>query len=195
MYINDGRTPKRFFATRKNWVGAGKENEKLLSEFEREKAASGMAESTRYMYLFCLVKLAKHMGGKCFKKASKADLIDFLEKWKTYKSPSLKVSIKAFYKWLNGGTYPESVTWIKAHGFEKRKLPEDILTPEEVKKLADSTLNPRDRALILLRYESGARAGELIGLNIKDVRFDEYGAVVMLDGKTGMRRVHALDWD
>lgn len=193
MRVLDGRTPERFFRTKNNWVGVGTENRRILVDFDQEKAAQGAAEGTRYMYLFCLVKLAKEFKGRSFKTLLKKDIITFFEKWKDYKSPSLKVSIKAFYKWLHGGTYPESVSWIKTHGFAKRKLPEDLLTQDEVKKLADSCLNPRDRALILLLYESGARAGELIGINLKDVKFDEYGAVIMLNGKTGMRRVRIID--
>jgi integrase/ribosomal protein L40E len=193
MRILDGRTPQRFFENKRNWIGAGKANRELLKEFDSEKAAQGASEGTRYMYLFCLVKVAKHFNGRAFKALGKREIVEFLGKWKDYKSPSLKVSIKAFYKWINGGTYPESVSWVKSHGFERRKLPEDILSQEEIKKLADSCLNPRDRALILLLYESGARAGEIIGINLRDVKFDEYGAVIMLNGKTGMRRVRVID--
>lgn len=193
MIVTDGRTPKRFFGTLENWINVGTENKKLLEDFEQEKAAQGMAEGTRYMYLFCLVKLAKHFNGKSFKEMTKKDLVEFFDKWKLYKSRSLKISVKAFLKWLNDGKYPDSVSWIKGKGFEKKKLPEDILTPEEVKALADAAINLRDRALILLLYESGARAGELIGLNIKDVTFDKYGACLILSGKTGMRRVRVID--
>ncbi|VVC03601.1 Tyrosine recombinase XerA [Candidatus Burarchaeum australiense] len=193
MRVSDGRSPKRFFENERNWPGVGPENRKLLEDFDHEKAAQGASEGTRYMYLFCLTKLARHFNGKPFRNLSKSDLIDFFERWKDYKSPSLKISVKSFYKWLSNGVYPEQVAWLKTHGFQKRKLPEDILTQEEVKKLADSSLNPRDRALIMLLYESGARAGELIGLNLKDLAFDEFGVVVMLDGKTGMRRVRLID--
>jgi hypothetical protein len=38
-------------------------------------------------------------------------------------------------------------------------LPEALLTGEELKKLAEATENPRDRALILTHYESGCRLG------------------------------------
>jgi len=39
--IVDVRNPERFFKTKQNWIGVGKENRKLLEEFEREKAAAG----------------------------------------------------------------------------------------------------------------------------------------------------------
>ena len=36
--------------------------------------------------------------------------------------------------------------------------------------------------------ETGGRRGEIYKLRIKDVQFDEYGAIVWLNGKTGVRR-------
>lgn len=106
MIVSDGRTPKRFFENERNWENVGAENRRLLTEFEREKVALDMSEGARYMYLFCLVKLAKHFKGKPFKSLTKAAIIDFFEHWKDYKSPSLKVSVKAFYKWLNKAPSP-----------------------------------------------------------------------------------------
>ncbi|MBI5046952.1 tyrosine-type recombinase/integrase [Candidatus Micrarchaeota archaeon] len=85
--------------------------------------------------------------------------------------------------------YPEQVEWLAPKAFERRRLPEDILTPEEVKKLAQAAFNLRDRAIIMLTYESGCRAAEIIGLRIKDVKFDKYGATIRADGKTGMREI------
>lgn len=184
------RDPDRFLESAK---GLSKEQLATMREFEREKSAQGMADGTRYLYLFCLAKLARALK-KPFKQATKADLIDFLKEYSWYKSRSLKVSVKAFYKWLYGDNgYPECASWIKTHGFEKRKLPEEILTKDEVKQLAEAAQNPRDRAIILMLYESGARAGEIAGLKIKHVQFDQYGAQIMLDGKTGMRRIRLID--
>lgn len=65
MKILDGRTPKRFLDNKKNWVNVGPENRKLLEEFDNEKSAQGASEGTRYMYLFCLTKLAKHFKERC----------------------------------------------------------------------------------------------------------------------------------
>ena len=56
-------------------------------------------------------------------------------------------------------------------------LPEELLTEEEVKRLAEAAENPRDRDFILTLYESGCRVGELISLRLKHVQFDNYGAV------------------
>ena len=87
---------------------------------------------------------------------------------------------------------PEEVRWIKTAFKKKRLLPEALLTGEELKKLAEAAENPRDRALILIHYESGCRIGETLSLRIMHVAFDKHGAVLMVDGKTGPRRVRII---
>jgi len=57
------------------------------------------------------------------------------------------------------------------------KLP-DVLSEDEVRKLANVCDKVRDRALILLTYESSRRNSEVRGLRIRDVKFDQYGAEV-----------------
>jgi len=53
--------------------------------------------------------------------------------------------------------------------------------------------NPRDRALVHVLYESGARSGELLNMKIGDVEFDQYGAVIRVCGKTGPRRLRLIE--
>lgn len=71
-------------------------------------------------------------------------------------------------------------------------MPEALLTEEELKKLVEAAENQRDRALILTHYESGCRIGETLTLKILNVTFDKYGAVLIVDGKTGPRRVRII---
>ena len=73
-----------------------------------------------------------------------------------------------------------------------RILPEELLTQDDVKALVDATERSRDRALILTLYETGGRIGEVLSLRIRNVQFDEYGAVLIVGGKTGMRRVRIV---
>ena len=49
--------------------------------------------------------------------------------------------------------------------------------------------NVRDKAIISVLYESGTRVGEFLGMKIKNVQFDKYGAVIVVHGKTGWRRI------
>ncbi len=71
-------------------------------------------------------------------------------------------------------------------------LPEALLSIEDIKKLAGATENHRDRAFILLHYESGCRIGETLSLRIRNVAFDQHGAVLRVDGKTGPRRIRVI---
>jgi len=74
----------------------------------------------------------------------------------------------------------------------KTKLPEEILTLEEIRKIILSAKSIRDRAIISLLYDSGCRPSELLNLQRKDIVFDDDGLVVIFNGKTGGRRVRII---
>lgn len=108
----------------------------------------------------------------------------------------MKVVLKTFYRFLKGGEdeqIPREVAWLKPRmKGRKHKLPEDILSEEEVLKIAQAASTPRDKALVLVLYESGCRIGELLSLKIKNLAFDDYGAVLRVTGKTRDRRVRII---
>ena len=62
----------------------------------------------------------------------------------------------------------------------------DLITVEEMKAIIDSCNNARDRAIFSTLYDSGCRIGELLLMKIRNVKFDNYGAVleVPFEGKT-----------
>lgn len=104
--------------------------------------------------------------------------------------------LKTFYRWLKGGEdeqLPKEVSWLKPRIRNRsHKLPEDVLTEDEVLRIAEAATTPRDRALVLVLYESGCRIGELLSLKVKNVSFDDYGAILRVTGKTGDRRVRII---
>jgi integrase len=94
---------------------------------------------------------------------------------------------------LNGGeNYPDCVRWIRTPKNKSNKLPEELLNVEEVKLLLQNADNLRDKALIASLWESGARIGELGTREIRHVSFDDFGCQVMLEGKTGQRRIRLV---
>jgi len=114
--------------------------------------------------------------------------------WSPATKHDYKVILKKFYKSLGGSEeFPDQVKWIKPN-FKKNnhKLPEELLTEEDVRKLVEAAGHPRDKAFILVLYESGCRIGEILNLRIKNVLFDENGAVLLVNGKTGQRRVRII---
>ncbi len=170
---------------------------KLLEEFCDYCTAEGLAMPTIVKHLFCLQNVARWTK-KDLDKTDKKDIIRIvriLEKsdYSCEVKHAIKVSMKKFYKWLNGGEeYPDKVKWIKSSQKSKHKLPEELLTEEDVKNLIKVADHPRDKALVSLLYESGCRIGELMSLRMKHISFDEHGAKIIVDGKTGMRRIMVM---
>ncbi len=107
----------------------------------------------------------------------------------------VKVIIKKFYKWLNNDEYPQPVKWINTTiPYSQKMQPKDsdLLTDEDIKKLIENTDHPRNKALIAVLAESGARIGEVGNLTINRVNVDANGAVLSVHGKTGSRRIRII---
>jgi len=145
-----------------------------------------------------------------FEELTKDDVIDLVEKIKHIRVKRLanrtvqegyaeqtiesyKIAIKKFWKWLkpqeSPDAYPPEVSWIRRRKGKNGLLPKDLWTPEEVSKLAGLAFHPRDRAFVLGLFGSGCRIGEFLPLQRRDVVFDAHSAQVLVDGKTGSRRV------
>jgi integrase len=61
-----------------------------------------------------------------------------------------------------------------------------------VEKLVNAAVNARDKVLISVLYESGCRTGEILNLKIRNVEFHNNGSVLIVNGKTGQRRVRLI---
>lgn len=181
------------------------ENRELLKKWDREcEKNESAAGSTRAGQLYKLVPLAVYVK-KHFKEMDREDIEEFIYSLEIQTSTldQYKIFIKKFFKWLyKSETYPDVVKWIKVANHRKRMLPDDILVPVEVKAMIEAADNPRDRAFVSVLYESAARIEEMvvhervknkiIPVKQKDLVFDQYGAVLMLNGKTGMRRIRLI---
>jgi integrase/recombinase XerD len=175
------------------------ETRNLILNFAEYCEAQGLEIPSIVRHVFALRRAARLLG-KPFKEANKNDIIrlvteieralkkDTTQPLNEESKRNEKVSLKKFYKWLRNSEedYPEEVRWIKPRMNNHVGVPcENLLTEQEVKRLAESVLNLRDRALILVLCESGCRVGEILSLKVGGVRFDQYGAVLFVDGKTG----------
>ena len=74
----------------------------------------------------------------------------------------------------------------------KPRIEPEILTMKEIFQMVSVAPSFRDKLIILLLYESGMRIGELLELRKKDVSFDEWGAIIRVNGKTGVRYVRVV---
>ena len=181
-------------------AGMLEEDRCKLREFHEFLVASGVNAARRERVLSTLLNFAKR-NGKPFREFGKDDvqkLVVSIEsggyaEWTKY---TYKVILKQFFRWLRGcegSENPPETKWISTKIKNAAKLlPEELLTEEDIKKIAGAAQNPRDKALVMVLYDSGCRIGEILGLRLKDVVSDTKGFYLVVNGKTGARRVRLM---
>jgi integrase len=167
----------------------------LIFEFENTLFAEGIKPPRIIKYLSQLNILFSNYNLN--PKATKRDMIRIvgeIEKhnYTAHTKHGYKITIKRFFRWLNGGSNPECTGWIKSNVAGSSKIPEELLTENEIKRMIQAAEHPRDRALIAILYDSGCRISEIGNLKIRDILFDDVGATLTVNGKTGMRRVRII---
>ena len=174
------------------------ENKAHIQRFVAFCRANNLTVERQLIYLQKLTLLAR-LHKAPFDRATKDSIVNLMDRVKkrglaewTYHTYC--VVLKRFYKWLRGtDDYPQEVKWLKATVRNKTTVTADkLLNEQEILKLAEKAENHRDRAFVLVLYESGCRIGELLGLRIKDIAFDQYGALLSVNGKTGIRRIRIV---
>lgn len=170
------------------------ENKKLIKKYQRDLTVQDYSNARIYKLLTYLKVIAEHIDYS-FEEATEEDIKDTIA-WINNRDLSdatrtdYRTLIKQFYKWLNDGEYPEKVKWISTTRKKSNNtLPKDVLTEEDIEKLIKNANNTRDKALISMLWETGARIGELIDLTIRDIEDHKHGKKVVIQGKTGARRI------
>lgn len=182
------------------WKPITQRNADLILAYDKTRSLEGVKPATRMAGLTWLLALARILE-KDFDKATKDDFKQMIalldERYTAWTRTKMRVTFKRFYKWMRHGDdymsvdgYPEEVRWIK-RGMRRSDQHcvqfSDCWSEEEMKKLLAVAVHPRDRALISVLTETGARIGEIGGLRICDVYQDEFGFLLHLKGKTGER--------
>jgi len=183
--------------------------DKIIREYLAEKAARDhITESRKNKITTTLVNFRRFLKIE-YQKATAAEVfagINDLTNGKNINNKAFKQNtlwsyiriLKPFLLWLIESGYsdikPQKIQLIKAPAIDTdTSTPEDILTPEEIKSLILGCKHSRDRALISVLYESGARIGEIARLTWKDCIFDKYGTKLYItDTKTKKQRYSRL---
>jgi integrase len=160
--------------------------EEVMKQCERE----GMSENRKQKYIYMFKELADL--NITFENLTQDDVDKFFF---FLKNSNLSPETKAT-KW---GIFKKVCRLLKKdvdfslYKFEKNNnsFPE-ILTIEEINNMILSTYDLEEALFVSLLYESGCRIGELLNLRKKDIIFDDNGAVLLVNGKTGSRRVRIV---
>lgn len=176
----------------------------VLNKFD--ETICDFALSTRDLYIRVLSMMTRKIN-KPFKQIANEDIISYLANLKnedgSEKAESTKEHIKIvivmFFRWLykveKGDKSPPAVRGIKwnNNAFKKNINPNELWTDEGIKRIVEECPNSRDRAFVTTLYDSGARIGELLSMDIEHVTFEDGICYIYLpESKTESRKVGLL---
>jgi integrase len=171
------------------------ENKRAIEDFKTHLVIKGLSLARIESHIQRLRSVSL-MSEQKFVEMNNDDVAKILDgiisnsKWSERYKYDFKITVRCFFKWLKDNRNGKvEIAFIRASHSGKQILPEEILTEEEVRRIAEAADNLRDRALVLVLYESGCRIGEILGLKIKHVQPNEHGLALTVNGKTGSRRV------
>ncbi|MGB9760656.1 MAG: hypothetical protein ACPLZG_12575, partial [Thermoproteota archaeon] len=135
------------------------ESKRKILDFYRECVLRGYSKARTIKYIDTLERIARALG-KPFSQVDKRDIENLIAEieqkgYTEWTKHDYKVILRVFYRWFKKNEYPEEVSWIKIKGSGNHKLPEELLSFEEVLQMVNAADHVRDKAFILTLYESG----------------------------------------
>jgi integrase len=180
-------------------------NRYYLEEFANYLMAENLSDHKIYRYLQSFRALAPLIDFD-LKDASRSDLVKLVGRInhnkipdKDYKPSSraeLKKAIRKFYVFESGEESPDKTGFISVSvkkSNRSRVDPDRLPTPNTVKRMKNHAKNPRDKVLVSMLWESGARIGEFLSLDWDDLDFFDDHINLSLNGKTGERTIPVVE--
>lgn len=165
-------------------------NEKLWEDYVNNKLNSGITKRRIQKLRMIYTIIQRAFNKRNLEELTRPDIEKFIfalnkDEFKNIKGKpysgstksDIKKFIKQFWKWLKGEDefYPKEVSWIKTKiAKDERPIEKEILSIEEVKKLADSFVRIQYKIITLLLFDSGFRIQEMLSVTKKDLTFEEY---------------------
>lgn len=178
------------------------ENKKIALDFSNHLLSENIGIAKINRYLGDITKF-NSMLGKPFPEANKDDIRRIIGELNNTSlaeetKKGFKIMLRKLYRFIRGveekGVYPEEVRWISIHiPNNHKKLPEEMLTEEEILKIIQKSTSPRNKAFLSVLAESGCRISEIGTMQIKHISFEQYGARLTVKGKTGMRKILVIN--
>ncbi len=192
-------------------------DKKLIEAFMKQVKAQGVSLGRQAKYVNMLIAVSHHMRVP-FRSAKRRDIEDLMtrladheiivrnrdggESRRHYSAETMadfKMAVKRFMKFVRYGDtdkdtpFPEEVRWLRKSVKASEKREPLYFTDEEVEELIKAAGTSRDKALIAVAAELGARVSEILLLRVGDIQFDDAGAMVHIRrGKTGARTLRLI---
>lgn len=206
IYDYDVRIQRTFKLIRSELSGS---NQQLIEKYDKVMISESLAKATRHKHLQVILNLSRFLN-KDWNLATKDDVdnvvVRIMQQYsgdsgqETYTTYDHKKILKIFFRWFKNGSRskeevqdPIEIKDVKLKKVKDKIVREDLITEDDLSKLLHSCKgHPRDKALIDCHSEASTRPGEILSLKIKHVQFDNYGAIIKVDGKTGPRPIRLI---
>ena len=181
------------------------EAQDLTSAYLRVKQSKGLQDTTLYSYGQAL-ELFENWRTKEYDELNQSDMAEYLNFLNSMEGTSgtrkLRVHVvKGYLRWvlsgnvINGkmkGPAPECVAYLEVKK-DRNMKPQVHITPQLMQEILSECKTLKRQVFFSLLYDTGARKGELVTLQMKDIGRDEYGNYIELNGKTGYRKNYLHD--
>jgi integrase/recombinase XerD len=114
---------------------------------------------------------------------------------------NIRRNISSFFSWLEEEDYILKSPMRRIHKIKTKTVVKDVISDESMEKMRDACKEIRDLAIIDLLYSTGIRVGELVRLNIDDVKLEQRECVVFGKGDKERRvyfdakaKIHLIEY-
>ena len=165
-------------------------NKKLIKDFVLNCRRDGLAKSTMTNYLNLLTRMTARLEDCGYfnnlDEMTQGDFDNLLMYLEDVRGISMgeirnyKKVVKKFYRWRYDDDIPKWVTTLKLETIESTVQPSDLLSQDELDRILANCRHPRNKALIAVMLDSGMRVGALGSTRVKNVEFNQYGAIIYI---------------
>ena len=158
-------------------------NQEYLKMFIEAKQIEGCSARTLQYYQVTIEHLLKNID-TVIRKITTDEIRTYLAEYQQRNNCSkvtvdnVRRNISSFFSWLEEEDYILKSPMRRIHKIKTKQPVKEIISDEMIERLRDNCRCSRDLAMIDLLYSTGIRVGELVGLNISDIDFEERKCVV-----------------
>ena len=158
-------------------------NQEYLKMFIEAKQIEGCSARTLQYYQVTIEHLLKNID-TVIRKITTDEIRTYLAEYQQRNNCSkvtvdnVRRNISSFFSWLEEEDYILKSPMRRIHKIKTKQPVKEIISDEMIERLRDICRCSRDLAMIDLLYSTGIRVGELVGLNISDIDFEERECVV-----------------
>lgn len=171
-------------------------SEDWLEKFVEAKRIEGCSEKTLVYYESTISRMMKSVE-KSFKEITTEDVRNYLMQYQDDNGSSrvtidnMRRIFSSFFGWLEDEDYILKSPIRRIHKIKTASVIKETYSDEDIEKIRDGCMEPRDLAIVEMLASTGMRVGEMVLLNRRDIDFENRECIVF--GKGDKERVVYFD--